>query len=66
MGVNHLEGHITASFLAENIAAISFAALVVSGGHTNVYMVLNYHEFQLLGQTRDDAAGEALDKAPSN
>lgn len=63
VGVNHLEGHITASFLAEKKPQFPFAALVVSGGHTNVYLVKNYHEFQLLGQTRDDAAGEAFDKA---
>jgi N6-L-threonylcarbamoyladenine synthase len=63
VGVNHLEGHIMASFLAEKKPVFPFAALVVSGGHTNVYLVKNYHEFQLLGQTRDDAAGEAFDKA---
>ncbi len=63
VGVNHLEGHIMASFLAEKKPEFPFAALVVSGGHTNVYLVNNYHEFQLLGQTRDDAAGEAFDKA---
>ena len=63
VGVNHLEGHITASFLAEKVPEFPFAALVVSGGHTNIYKVLNYHDFQLLGQTRDDAAGEAFDKA---
>jgi len=63
VGVNHLEGHIMASFLLEKKPQFPFAALVVSGGHTNVYLVKNYHEFQLLGQTRDDAAGEAFDKA---
>ena len=63
VGVNHLEGHIMASFLAEKKPQFPFAALVVSGGHTNVYLVKNYHEFKLLGQTRDDAAGEAFDKA---
>lgn len=63
VGVNHLEGHIMASFLMEKKPQFPFAALVVSGGHTNVYQVRNYHEFQLLGQTRDDAAGEAFDKA---
>jgi N6-L-threonylcarbamoyladenine synthase len=63
VGVNHLEGHITASFLAEKKPQFPFAALVVSGGHTNIYLVNNYHQFQLLGQTRDDAAGEAFDKA---
>ncbi|MEE9911383.1 MAG: tRNA (adenosine(37)-N6)-threonylcarbamoyltransferase complex transferase subunit TsaD [Deltaproteobacteria bacterium] len=63
VGVNHLEGHIMASFLAETKPRFPFAALVVSGGHTNVYRVGNYHDFELLGQTRDDAAGEAFDKA---
>jgi N6-L-threonylcarbamoyladenine synthase len=63
VGVNHLEGHIMASFLAEKKPQFPFVALVVSGGHTNIYLVKNYHAFQLLGQTRDDAAGEAFDKA---
>ena len=62
-GVNHLEAHIMASLLGEKKPQFPFAALVVSGGHTNVYLVKNYHRFALLGQTRDDAAGEALDKA---
>lgn len=63
VGVNHLEGHIAASFLAEKVPAIPFTALVVSGGHTSIYLARNYHDFELLGQTRDDAAGEAFDKA---
>ena len=63
VGVNHLEGHIAASFLLENAPAFPFVALVVSGGHTNIYLAKNYHDFILLGQTRDDAAGEAFDKA---
>lgn len=62
-GVNHLVGHIAASFLSESNPEFPFIALIVSGGHTNVYLVKNYHEFTLLGQTRDDAAGEAFDKA---
>jgi N6-L-threonylcarbamoyladenine synthase len=63
VGVNHLEGHIAAAFLAEKAPAIPFMALVVSGGHTSVYLAKNYHDFELMGQTRDDAAGEAFDKA---
>jgi N6-L-threonylcarbamoyladenine synthase len=63
VGVNHLEGHIAGSFLAEKTPGFPFVALVVSGGHTNVYLVKDYHDFTLLGQTRDDAAGEAFDKA---
>jgi len=62
VGVNHVEGHIAAVFLAEKAPSFPFTALVVSGGHTNIYLVKNYHNFQLLGQTRDDAAGEAFDK----
>jgi N6-L-threonylcarbamoyladenine synthase len=62
VGVNHVEGHIAAAFLAEKAPSFPFTALVVSGGHTNIYLVKNYHNFQLLGQTRDDAAGEAFDK----
>jgi len=62
-GVNHLEGHIAAAFLAEKVPASPFMALVVSGGHTSVYLAKNYHDFELMGQTRDDAAGEAFDKA---
>ncbi|MGD0279883.1 MAG: tRNA (adenosine(37)-N6)-threonylcarbamoyltransferase complex transferase subunit TsaD [Smithella sp.] len=62
-GVNHLEGHIAASFLAEKVPATPFMALVVSGGHTSIYLAKNYHDFLLIGQTRDDAAGEAFDKA---
>ena len=63
VGVNHLEGHIAAAFLAEKVPAIPFVALVVSGGHTSIYLAKNYHDFHLIGQTRDDAAGEAFDKA---
>jgi len=62
VGVNHIEGHIVAAFLSENTPSFPFVTLVVSGGHTNIYLVNNYHSFQLLGQTRDDAAGEAFDK----
>jgi N6-L-threonylcarbamoyladenine synthase len=63
VGVNHLEGHIAAAFLAEKVPVIPFLALVVSGGHTSTYLAKHYHDFQLIGQTRDDAAGEAFDKA---
>jgi N6-L-threonylcarbamoyladenine synthase len=63
VGINHLEGHIAAIFLAERKPAFPFVALVVSGGHTSIYLVKDYHSFSLLGQTRDDAAGEAFDKA---
>jgi N6-L-threonylcarbamoyladenine synthase len=63
IGINHLEGHIAAVFLSEKPPAFPFIALVVSGGHTSVYLINHYREFQLMGQTRDDAAGEAFDKA---
>jgi N6-L-threonylcarbamoyladenine synthase len=62
VGVNHLEGHIAAIFLIEKVPVFPFIALVVSGGHTSIYLVKNYQDFSLLGQTRDDAAGEAFDK----
>jgi len=63
VGVNHLEGHIAAAFLNETPPRFPFVALVVSGGHTNIYYVEDFGVFTLLGQTRDDAAGEAFDKA---
>ena len=63
VGVNHLHGHAAAGFLEEERPRFPWAALVVSGGHTNLYLVRGPLEFELMGQTRDDAAGEALDKA---
>lgn len=62
IGVNHLEGHIFANFLSHPELEPPFMALVVSGGHTSLVHVKSYNEFELLGQTRDDAAGEAFDK----
>ncbi len=61
-GVNHLEAHIYSLLLLEEPPEFPFIALVVSGGHTNVYHVSSPHGFELIGQTRDDAAGEAFDK----
>ena len=61
-GVNHLEAHIYSLLLMETPPAFPFIALVVSGGHTNIYHVTSPHTFELMGQTRDDAAGEAFDK----
>src|SRR3989339_290456 len=63
VGVNHLEGHIAAIFLTDNPPDFPFVALAVSGGHTSLYLVKGFRDFTLLGQTRDDAAGEAFDKA---
>jgi N6-L-threonylcarbamoyladenine synthase len=62
VGVNHLEGHVYASFLTDDPPDYPFLALVVSGGHTALYHAPAPREYALLGQTRDDAAGEAFDK----
>ncbi len=62
IGVNHLEGHVFANFLSGEDLQPPFLALVVSGGHTSLLVVEDYNSFKLLGQTRDDAAGEAFDK----
>ena len=62
IGVNHLEGHIFANFLSHKELEPPFMALVVSGGHTALIHVVGYNHFLLMGQTRDDAAGEAFDK----
>ena len=61
VGVNHLEGHLLAIFLQKKIE-FPFIALVVSGGHTDLYRVNNFGQYRLLGRTRDDAAGESFDK----
>ena len=61
-GVNHLEAHIYSLFLMKHPPQFPFIGLVVSGGHTNIYHVCSMDHFELLGQTRDDAAGEAFDK----
>jgi len=63
VGVNHLEGHVAAVSLMEKQPRFPFIALVVSGGHTTIYRVEDFCRFAILGQTRDDAAGEAFDKA---
>jgi N6-L-threonylcarbamoyladenine synthase len=60
--VNHLEGHILSIFLEEKSPNFPFVALTVSGGHTSLYLVEDYGRYSLLGQTLDDAAGEAFDK----
>lgn len=60
--VNHIEGHIFANFIAHKELEPPFTCLVVSGGHTHLVYVADYGEYQLLGRTRDDAAGEAFDK----
>jgi N6-L-threonylcarbamoyladenine synthase len=63
VGINHLEGHVASIFLTDNPPEFPFVALVVSGGHTTIYLVEGFRRFNILGQTRDDAAGEAFDKA---
>lgn len=63
VGVNHVEGHVAAVFLGDEYPEFPFIALVVSGGHTNIYLMKDFQDFTVLGQTRDDAAGEAFDKA---
>ena len=62
IGVHHIEGHIAANFIEHKELEPPFLCLVVSGGHTHLVCVKDYGEFEILGRTRDDAAGEAFDK----
>jgi N6-L-threonylcarbamoyladenine synthase len=62
IGVDHLEAHINSVFLEPEPPPFPFVALLVSGGHTSIYHVTSHREFAPMGQTRDDAAGEAYDK----
>ena len=62
VGVNHLEGHIYAATLEDETLAPPFLALVVSGGHTALYLAHEFGRYERVGATRDDAAGEAFDK----
>jgi len=62
VAVNHLEGHILSIFLEEKAPSFPFVALTVSGGHTSLYHVEGYGQYTQMGQTLDDAAGEAFDK----
>ena len=62
VGVNHLEGHIYSVFLEPDPPSLPYIALLVSGGHTSIYYVTDHTSAELMGQTRDDAAGEAFDK----
>lgn len=62
IGVNHIEGHISANFIAHKELEPPFVCLVVSGGHSFIVYMKDYGEFEVIGQTRDDAAGEAFDK----
>lgn len=60
--VNHVQAHLYAPFLSPAPPSLPAVGLVVSGGHTSLYFIKDFRRFQLLGQTRDDAAGEAFDK----
>ena len=60
--VNHIEGHVAANYIAHSELKPPFACLVVSGGHTHLVDVKDYATFEIIGRTRDDAAGEAFDK----
>ena len=62
LGVHHMEGHLLAPMLEDNPPAFPFVALLVSGGHTQLVSVTAIGEYELLGESIDDAAGEAFDK----
>lgn len=61
-GVNHLQGHLLSIFLERHVPTFPYIGLVVSGGHTSLYIVHSFTSAELIGHTRDDAAGEAFDK----
>lgn len=62
VGVHHIEGHISANYIEHKELKPPFAALVASGGHSHLVVVKDYGEYEVIGRTRDDAAGEAFDK----
>ena len=62
IGVNHIHGHIAANYIAHPELRPPFVCLMASGGHSHIVYVKDYTEFEILGRTRDDAAGEAFDK----
>ena len=62
IGVNHIEGHIYANFLEDPELVPPFICLIVSGGHTHIVYMKDHCEYEIMGVTRDDAAGEAFDK----
>ena len=62
VGVHHIEGHISANYIENPDLEPPFLCLVVSGGHTHLVKVVDYGKYEILGRTRDDAAGEAFDK----
>lgn len=62
VGVNHIEGHIAANYIENSELKPPFVCMVASGGHSHLVYVKDYTEFEIIGRTRDDAAGEAFDK----
>lgn len=62
VGVHHIEGHISANYIENKDLEPPFICLVVSGGHSHLVVVRDYGEYEIIGRTRDDAAGEAFDK----
>ena len=62
IGVHHIEGHISANYIEYEELQPPFLCLIVSGGHTDLVIVNDYGEYEIVGRTRDDAAGEAFDK----
>ena len=62
VGVHHIEGHVSANFIEHPDLEPPFVCLIVSGGHTHLVIVRDYGEFEIIGRTMDDAAGEAFDK----
>ena len=62
VGVHHIEGHISANYIENKDLEPPFVCLVVSGGHSHLVVVKDYGEYEIIGRTRDDAAGEAFDK----
>lgn len=62
IGVHHIEGHVSANYIEHPELEPPFICLIVSGGHTHLVVVKDYGEFEIIGRTRDDAAGEAYDK----
>ena len=62
IGVNHMEAHIYSNFIEEPFPSFPFVCLTVSGGHTQLVVMREDFQYELIGQTRDDAAGEAFDK----
>lgn len=62
VGVHHIEGHVSANYIENKELEPPFLCEIISGGHTHLVIVKDYGEFEILGRTRDDAAGEAFDK----